>query len=215
MAQGGRYSAGFWSGFASSALSPLIGSARSLEGKVAMSAIVGGTASELGGGKFANGAVTAAFVMMYNHMAHLVPGHRLHEVRQNAFTRFLDGVGSVFSGLYNFGNYLADISGFNDWRYGSVLGNFYQDDAIERTAYLYDTAKYIATDSKAFSLFVDYAKDYISDNSAHVFGRFATGAVFSTLSGAPFVIPAASGYGDMQYNAQRIQNFTRGLLIGN
>jgi hypothetical protein len=70
MAQGGRYSAGFWSGFASSALSPLIGSARSFEGKVAMSAIVGGTASALGGGKFANGAVSAAFVMMYNEWAH-------------------------------------------------------------------------------------------------------------------------------------------------
>ena len=35
-----------------------------------MQAIVGGTAAELGGGKFANGAVTAAFVMMYNDMAH-------------------------------------------------------------------------------------------------------------------------------------------------
>jgi hypothetical protein len=69
-AQGGRYSGGFWSGFASSMLSPLIGSARSFEGKVAMSAIVGGTASELGGGKFANGAVSAAFVMMYNDMSH-------------------------------------------------------------------------------------------------------------------------------------------------
>jgi len=69
-AQGGRWSAGFWSGFASSALSPLASSASTLEGKVALSAIVGGTASELGGGKFANGAVTAAFVMMYNEWAH-------------------------------------------------------------------------------------------------------------------------------------------------
>jgi hypothetical protein len=38
-----------------------------------MSAIVGGTASALGGGKFANGAVSAAFVMMYNEWAHTYP----------------------------------------------------------------------------------------------------------------------------------------------
>jgi hypothetical protein len=38
-----------------------------------MNAIVGGTASELGGGKFANGAVTGAFVMMYNEMGHTYP----------------------------------------------------------------------------------------------------------------------------------------------
>ena len=69
-AQGNTWHAGFWSGFASSALAPVAGSARTFEGKVAMSAIVGGTASELGGGKFANGAVTGAFVMMYNELGH-------------------------------------------------------------------------------------------------------------------------------------------------
>ena len=63
--QGGRYSGGFWSGFASSLLSPLASSAGTFEGKIAMNAIVGGTASELGG-KFANGAVSGAFVHMFN-----------------------------------------------------------------------------------------------------------------------------------------------------
>ena len=63
-AQGGKWSAGFWSGFAGSALAPLT------EKSIAAAAIVGGTASELGGGKFANGAVSAAFVHMYNEGAH-------------------------------------------------------------------------------------------------------------------------------------------------
>ena len=75
-AQGGKWSAGFWSGFASSALAPLASSASTFEGKIAMSAIVGGTASELGGGKFANGAVTGAFVMMYNEMGHTYPSKK-------------------------------------------------------------------------------------------------------------------------------------------
>ena len=40
----------------------------SVGAKVAMSAVIGGTAEKLGGGKFANGAVTGAFVMMLNHL---------------------------------------------------------------------------------------------------------------------------------------------------
>ena len=70
-AQGGKFSAGFWSGLASSALGGQIGRFKSLEGQTAVAAIVGGTASELGDGKFANGAVTGAFVHMYNYTAHL------------------------------------------------------------------------------------------------------------------------------------------------
>ncbi len=41
-----------------------------------MAAVVGGTASELGGGKFANGAVTGAFVHMYNAMGHTYPSKK-------------------------------------------------------------------------------------------------------------------------------------------
>ncbi len=36
--------------------------------QVTMSAVIGGTAEKLGGGKFANGAVTGAYVMMFNHL---------------------------------------------------------------------------------------------------------------------------------------------------
>jgi len=68
--QGGRYSEGFWSGFASSALGGTIGKFKSFGGQMSMAAIVGGTASKLGGGKFANGAVSGAFVHMYNESAH-------------------------------------------------------------------------------------------------------------------------------------------------
>ena len=38
--------------------------------KTALNAVVGGTASELGGGKFTNGAMTGAFVMMFNDLMH-------------------------------------------------------------------------------------------------------------------------------------------------
>ena len=39
-------------------------------GLLAVQCVVGGTISELGGGNFANGAVTAAFAFMFNHLKH-------------------------------------------------------------------------------------------------------------------------------------------------
>jgi hypothetical protein len=48
----------------------------SLGAKVAMSAVIGGTAEKLGGGKFANGAVTGAYVMMFNHLGHHSGGEK-------------------------------------------------------------------------------------------------------------------------------------------
>src|SRR5690606_29270166 len=39
-------------------------------GKIIAAAVVGGTISEIGGGKFANGAVTGAYQMMFNEMMH-------------------------------------------------------------------------------------------------------------------------------------------------
>ncbi|MBU1579580.1 MAG: hypothetical protein KJ754_09145 [Bacteroidetes bacterium] len=71
MAQGGKFEHGFLSGFVSS----LGGSAMQSYGgnmtfteKTAIAAVIGGTAEALGGGKFANGAVTGAFVMAFNHL---------------------------------------------------------------------------------------------------------------------------------------------------
>ena len=39
-------------------------------GKIAASAVLGGTVAEIGGGKFANGAITAAYSMMFNDLMH-------------------------------------------------------------------------------------------------------------------------------------------------
>ena len=63
-AQAGRWSSGFWSGFASSAFA----APKNLEmaNGTAMMAVVGGTVSVISGGKFANGAVSGAFVHMFN-----------------------------------------------------------------------------------------------------------------------------------------------------
>jgi RHS repeat-associated protein len=70
-AQGGKFEHGFMSGFVSSLggsfMQTNIGK-MSTGAQVVMSAVIGGTAEKLGGGKFANGAVTGAYVMMFNHL---------------------------------------------------------------------------------------------------------------------------------------------------
>jgi len=68
--QGGKALGGFLSGFAGSLLGGLAKGVQNVDimTKTIMVAIAGGTASVLGGGKFANGAMSAAFVFMFNEM---------------------------------------------------------------------------------------------------------------------------------------------------
>lgn len=75
-AQGGRWRAGFAAGFFGSAAGGFNPGRFGGAGTAAMvlrvlkAAVVGGTAARLGGGKFANGAVTGAFVQAFNHGQH-------------------------------------------------------------------------------------------------------------------------------------------------
>ncbi|MBA1421485.1 MAG: hypothetical protein FAF03_11825, partial [Epsilonproteobacteria bacterium] len=70
VAQGGTFKSGFASGFSSSFFSP--GTSLGGDGaggftlRTTIAGVVGGTASEIGGGKFSNGAVSGAFVHMFN-----------------------------------------------------------------------------------------------------------------------------------------------------
>jgi hypothetical protein len=69
--RGGNCGAGALSGGFAAAAGPLVGDL-GLKGTGApvARAVIGGTASVLGGGKFANGAVTAAFIYLYNDSVH-------------------------------------------------------------------------------------------------------------------------------------------------
>jgi hypothetical protein len=71
-ATGGEFRHGFYAGLASSSLGGPVGDLMggSRTGNMIAGAVVGGTASALGGGKFANGAVSGAFTYMFNHNAH-------------------------------------------------------------------------------------------------------------------------------------------------
>jgi len=73
--QTGSGKGGFLGGFASSLLGGVVNSVQtaSTTVKVTMAVIAGGTASVLGGGKFSNGAMSGAFIMMFNELANTYP----------------------------------------------------------------------------------------------------------------------------------------------
>ncbi len=127
-AQGGKWSAGFWSGFAGSALAPFAGRS------TAAAAIVGGTASVVGGGKFANGAVSAAFVHMYNFSAHPTPAEQrqMDAVLDNDqglidVSELFVPLGRVFAGI---GKFFDDATSFFTGTYYSskVVGQIKKGD---------------------------------------------------------------------------------------
>lgn len=74
-ARGGQFRHGFYAGFVGSAAGSIvasgplgkIGGPGGIALRTAIVAVAGGTAAELGGGKFANGALTAAFQHLFNH----------------------------------------------------------------------------------------------------------------------------------------------------
>jgi RHS repeat-associated protein len=68
-AQGGKFGAGFLSGGVSSGYGSTFGQMGGRVTNVIGAAVVGGTVSRIGGGKFANGAVTGAFVQAFGDAA--------------------------------------------------------------------------------------------------------------------------------------------------
>jgi hypothetical protein len=86
-AQGGKFEHGFLSGFVSSLGGSFMlknGGHMGIGDKVILSAVIGGTAEALGGSKFANGAVTGAYVMMFNHLGEHGGGkRRVVDLRKN------------------------------------------------------------------------------------------------------------------------------------
>jgi hypothetical protein len=77
--------------------------------KVILSAVIGGTAEALGGGKFSNGAVTGAFVYLLNHASHQGDGPFKDDPTEPTFRftikfKYGLGIGSNNSTVgYNFG----------------------------------------------------------------------------------------------------------------
>lgn len=98
--QGGNALHGLISGALNTAGNTAIYSKQGLGdiGKIAASAVLGGTVAEIGGGKFANGAITAAYSMMFNDMMHHFSDKLLRKIN-DAYLRTSWELGS--DGLYH------------------------------------------------------------------------------------------------------------------
>ena len=89
-AQGGKFQHGFFSAAFSAGAETYTGEIKFKAGKVLASSVVGGTASVLGGGKFANGAITGAYVMLSNEMSHQKQNKSNSEFDIDAAVKYLD-----------------------------------------------------------------------------------------------------------------------------
>jgi len=111
-ATGGEFRHGFYAGFASSALAgPVSGLAPGgTTGQTVAAAVVGGTASAIGGGKFANGAVSGAFTYMFNHAAHDNgrSGYSFSDGLKDATSGALQGAAAFVDGIIPFGDPLEN-----------------------------------------------------------------------------------------------------------
>jgi hypothetical protein len=136
------------SGFVSSGFS--VGAGAGYKGAFAM-AIIGGTTSELGGGKFSNGAMGSAFQYMFNDMA--------NASLNKAFKSLTDG-------LYGLGDYMARISGFRDWNEGLAIdSNYYQNQALFETHAAITFGEHILSNP---TLTMDAVKIYANYNSGQM-----------------------------------------------
>jgi len=129
--QGGSFESGALAGAVNGAFGPAIDqiahgsvSVESVSERVAIAAVLGGTASALGGGKFANGAVTAAFLRLYNEEVHLrTRGISLRTVRLAVGPDIKDAVAVISLNLDG-----STITDYYVWGYrgleGAPLGDF-------------------------------------------------------------------------------------------
>ena len=155
--QGGNMLHGFMMGAASSVGGSIIDN--NLEslgkaGEIAANSILSGTLEEIGGGKFANGAITGAFSILFNDMMHddrqiiEIKVHRLSEIDKPLepvypeFYLLLFGkpvademIASLIDVYDLFSNYyIKETGGIKQWiRFGksySIKGKFYTDFSV-------------------------------------------------------------------------------------
>lgn len=151
---GGDFGAGFAAGMAGSFGGSIAQSRGGVQGFL-VATIAGGTASELGGGKFANGAISGAFVYLLNHQA-----HTNNKANRNALGR-----------AKNRGTISTPVEDFFDY-----VGEFWTDAIIDPLA---PGSEFIAAIEGAGSLFVDGSITIGGNLSAHnAFGFSAEGGLY-------------------------------------
>lgn len=119
-AQGGQFRHGFYAGFATASASSRIGKIDNSVGQFIAAATVGGTAAAIGGGKFANGAVSAAFQYLLNDLQHDLRTY--HSDRgKTAWDLYLESWGDTFRRVARAFRESFDVSGTTEIKIGGGL----------------------------------------------------------------------------------------------
>lgn len=125
----------------------------------------------------------------------------------------IQGSGSIFAGLYGFGDWAARISGFRDWQLDNI-DDIEQDMATDETKYILKLIKYIfSNENGSFEIFANSVKKYIEKNPKYVTSRFLTGYGITKLTGTR-IIPYTSITGQITFSAKEIDQFARNIILG-
>lgn len=117
--QGGNVFHGFMTGainYAGNSSITKFGDGMGKVGMIASSAVLGGTVSEIGGGKFANGAITSAYSMIFNDMMHHFSDAKLKKIYDayiSGSTKTINGIKSWMSAkelCLNIGGELTEVA---------------------------------------------------------------------------------------------------------
>lgn len=129
----------------------------------------------------------------------------------------IQGAGSIFAGLYNFGNWAVRIGGFNNYSFNNIKFDE-QKEASQELKYTGLMIKHIILNTGgAGEIFTESAKKYIKENPEYVIGRFLTGMGLSkavTLKKSATGITIPSIVGDVTFKAEQIDDFAKSIILG-
>lgn len=126
----------------------------------------------------------------------------------------IQGSGSIFAGLYGFGDWASRISGFRDWQLDNIE-EIEQEESSHETKYLIELIKHIYYNKNGEAeIFAKSIEKYVKDNPTYVTTRLLTGAILSYFSKAPLVIPTVSTTGNVLFTAKEIDDFAKSIILG-
>ena len=110
------------------------------------------------------------------------------------FSDFGDGAyNTAVTAPYEFGDFLAKITGFRDWQEGSVVDDsYYQDETIAEMKDTYIVLKTVFSNDTLRDMTIDAIADDIADRPGYYLGNLITGTSISSV---------LSGYGKTAYIA--------------
>lgn len=179
-AMGGSFEHGFLAGSFTSLASPMTQiPGTTSEERIIISAMVGGTASSLGGGKFANGAISGAMIQIYNENNHKTY-YFYNRVQKQRF-RLSDDIDFDVNPIMEANGELDDYGVTSTYRTNSANHEFYGGvDMVGNGRTAFEHVQYAQKLSQELGIFCQYESvNWIGDNKFQVDTRYYRGVPLS------------------------------------